>query len=107
MGPSARGDCLFLHASLFTVAVIGTLVLCLHAALAHRGARGQELHYVRRLALALAIMLLGQVTMIPLLCTVGVMRTLDIWHVSIFIVMALAYSSLRVLVCGPADKKAS
>lgn len=100
--PCMKGEGLFIHASLFTLAAMGCLVLCLPAAF---GAQGSELcrTSVRRLTGAVAIMVFGQLTMIPLLVMVGVQYTLDLWHVSIFVVMATAYVSLRELVCAPAS----
>lgn len=105
--PSARGDCLFLHAMMFTLAVLVTFIMCIKAGSSDDG-NGPTIDRVFaqtqrsakwRLTAAFVIMLFGQVTMIPLLCIVGVARTLDIWHISIFIVMALAYSAIRALVC--------
>eukprot|EP00421_Protoceratium_reticulatum_P075396 CAMPEP_0168429840 /NCGR_PEP_ID=MMETSP0228-20121227/37576_1 /TAXON_ID=133427 /ORGANISM="Protoceratium reticulatum, Strain CCCM 535 (=CCMP 1889)" /LENGTH=263 /DNA_ID=CAMNT_0008443935 /DNA_START=50 /DNA_END=841 /DNA_ORIENTATION=+ len=101
--PNLRGDAMFPHAGLFTASALGALLLCMAGA---RGCQGAELGHRWRLALSVGIMFLGQVVMIPLMILIGVPRTLDLWHVSMFVVMALAYTSLKAMVTAPVDRKA-
>lgn len=100
--PCSRGACLFPHVTLFTLAVagvLGILVTFLRDECACAKWSRKSLHLAQRLALSVGIMLLGQIVMTPFLAVVGVARALDIWHASMFVVMALAFTALRGLLC--------
>jgi len=102
--PCMRGDGIFVHASMFTAAACGTLAMCVFALSEARGGVRTDawIANARMLTLSIALLVLGQLLMIPGLAIVGVARTLDLWHVSICLVMAFAFNALRGLVLQPA-----
>ena len=88
--PMWRGDSVYPHCMLFTVAVILAIKIAFFHANGTVAPNGMKV--------ALVLMLMGQVGMVPMLSIFGVKVTFDLWHFNIGVVMALIFFALRGVV---------
>lgn len=103
--PSARSAALFVHAMFFIGDLVINCAVCLPALWDPPVAVMGLLPSVQRLTVSV-FSLLVCVSLLPILMlNIGVSRTLDFFHISGFIIVYLGYTSLRVLVNEPQDKK--
>lgn len=103
--PSARSDSLFVHAMMFMGIVGMNGVFCLTALRDPPVAVKDMIPSVQRLTAAVLILFFACMLLPVLMVFIGTQNALDSFHVAIFVIVHLGYTSLRVLVNAPSQAK--